>query len=73
MQNHRFIMFLTLYSKFWGIQYLSVISRRFQTSFTIFKICLFQPLDSGMQKDLEAALKGFLQQGETLFLETKVW
>ena len=35
-------------------------------------IFVFQPLESKESKDLEAALKGFLQKGESLLLETRV-
>lgn len=33
---------------------------------------LFQPLDNKQAKELNAALQGFLQQGQTLHLQMKV-
>lgn len=35
-------------------------------------VYLFQPLDEANLADLKVALKGFLQKGETIKLETKV-
>ncbi len=33
----------------------------------------FQPLDAANLAELKVALNGFLQKGETIKLETKVW